>query len=158
MTTQQRLRRRRHAISILLGLSAVLAALVVVPMVAGAGARDSVTLEKSRTAQASGAPSFKIANLTAAPITVTITDRYSIGGSSKNSGPIVVPANSTVTFNAPADWPFTADWAAGKPGFDDVDNKYFAHFTLNGKATKSSEFCTCGGSAPASTTTSTFRT
>ena len=154
MTTQQVIKRRRHAISTLLGAGAVLAALVVVPMVAGAGARDFVTIEKACAAQPNGAPMFTLKNTTNADIVVTVANRYTLGGQATQSFTITVPANGSVVADTevPATWPLVANW-----GPNDVDHKYYAHFTLNGKAMKAPEFCNCNGAA-ASTTTSTFRT
>jgi hypothetical protein len=137
---------------------------------AGQKARVYVTLEKlctfsvapngkvkakKPTLKDKVAPVFYLTNKTNKDITVTIHDRYYKGGLS--SGPLVVKANDSLFWYAPATWPWQSTY---KP-----DKQYFAHFGIDlnndgdtadqDEQKKTHEFCDCGTQPPGSTTTTT---
>jgi hypothetical protein len=132
----------------------VLGMIALVVNVSGASApgRQYVVFEKLCTPSAAGGPVFDITNVTNAPITLTITDRYSLGGSSKVSPSMTVQPGEKIEWVAPGGWPWKATW-----GKKDKDHKYYAHFLVNGKKTNSPEYCACGapGTTTSTSTTST---
>lgn len=127
-------------------------------------ARTMITLTKQCQASPSGGPVFVIANVSnTSPIPQTITvrifDRYYTSNPSAQVGaPVTLAAGQSVTFTAPAGWPWTSAYGP--------DHQYYAHFSALVPTTKNPqgelqqlkthELCACG-SADTTTTSTTIR-